>query len=89
MLLLEFDPLGVGLFLLLPDLLLLLLKPDESELSNLLLNALLAFHLLLLVWGEVLVPIRLGDRALGIGVATRAIPLADMAYSSLALGDWL
>ena len=89
LLLLEFDPLGISLFLLLPDLLLLLLEPDQSELSNFLLNALFAFHLLLLVRGEVLVPIGLGNRALGIGVAAGAIPLADMAYSSLTLGDGL
>ena len=90
LLLLEFDPLGIGLFLLFPDLLLLLLEPDQSELSNFLLNTLLAFHLLLLVGGEVLVPIcGLGNRALGIGVAAGAIPLANMTYSSLALGDGL
>ena len=89
LLLLEFDPLGISLFLLLSDLLLLLLEPDQSELSDFLLNALFSFHLLLLVGGEVLVPIGLGNGTLGIGVAAGAIPLAHMAYSSLALGDGL
>ena len=89
LLLLEFDPLGIGLFLLLPDLLLFPLESDQSELSNFLLHALFAFHLLLLGWGEILVPSGLGNRTLGIGVAAGAIPLADMAYSSLALGDGL
>ena len=91
LLLQELHALVLGLLLLGLDLFLLFLEANEPKLSDFLLNALLALHLLLLVgrqrlWGAA------GQRSLRgllVGISTGAISLSHSRSGSLPLSDRL